>query len=98
MRTKTFTESEIGWGPYAYFDALLEESSNSNRDTAAHGIEQMPNASKHTEEHGNIDASSSQKKLEATKFEPGTKYPFIKQASHVLDGFPTPLAFAFEFP
>ena len=67
----------------------------------------MSNASEHMEEHGNSDATSSKQELEATKFEPGkmlempsigTKYPFIKQASHMLGSFPAPPAFASEFP
>ncbi|XP_022765487.1 NAC domain-containing protein 78-like isoform X2 [Durio zibethinus] len=62
------------------------------------GTEQMCNASERMEEHGNIDASSSKQELEATKFEPGTKYPFIKKASHMLGSFPAPPAFASEFP
>ncbi|XWS66240.1 hypothetical protein CRYUN_Cryun05aG0182700 [Craigia yunnanensis] len=61
------------------------------------GTEHVSNASKH-KEHGNSDASSSKQELEATKFEPGTKYPFIKQASHMLGSFPTAPAFASEFP
>ncbi|XVF23494.1 hypothetical protein REPUB_Repub13aG0043400 [Reevesia pubescens] len=62
------------------------------------GTEQASNASEHKEEHGNSDASSSKQELEATKSELGTKYPFIKQASHMLGSFPAPPAFASEFP
>ena len=67
----------------------------------------MSNASEHMEEHGNSDATSSKQELKATKCEPGkmvemsiigTKYPFIKQASHMLGSFPAPPAFASEFP
>ncbi|XP_022745526.1 NAC domain-containing protein 78-like [Durio zibethinus] len=53
------------------------------------GTEQVSNAS---------DASSSKQELEASKFEPGSKYPFMKQASRMLGSFPAPPAFASEFP
>ncbi|XVE68759.1 hypothetical protein DITRI_Ditri09bG0095300 [Diplodiscus trichospermus] len=62
------------------------------------GTEQVSNASEHMEEHGNSDASSSKQELGATKFEHGTKYPFLKQASDMLGSFPAPPAFASEFP
>ncbi|XWS56376.1 hypothetical protein CRYUN_Cryun09bG0080400 [Craigia yunnanensis] len=62
------------------------------------GTKQVSNASKPMEEHGNSDASSSKQELEATKLEPGTKYPFIKQVSHLLGSFPAPPAFASELP
>ncbi|XP_022765485.1 NAC domain-containing protein 78-like isoform X2 [Durio zibethinus] len=62
------------------------------------GTEQVSNASERKEEHGNGDASSSKQELEATKFEPGTNYPFIKKASQMLGSFPAPPAFASEFP
>ncbi|XP_021295905.1 NAC domain-containing protein 53 isoform X2 [Herrania umbratica] len=62
------------------------------------GTEQVSNASEHLEELGNSDASSSKQELVPTKFEPGTKYPFLKQASHMLGSFPAPPAFASEFP
>ncbi|XVF75636.1 hypothetical protein PTKIN_Ptkin13bG0203100 [Pterospermum kingtungense] len=61
------------------------------------GTEHVPNACEHVED-GNSDASSSKQELEATKFESGTKYPFIKRASHMLGSFPAPPAFASEFP
>ncbi|KAK6228309.1 hypothetical protein SCA6_000649 [Theobroma cacao] len=62
------------------------------------GTEQVSNASERLEELGNSDASSSKQELEPTKFESGTKYPFLKQASHMLGSFPAPPAFASEFP
>ncbi|KAJ4720694.1 NAC domain containing protein [Melia azedarach] len=51
-----------------------------------------------TEAHGNDEASTSKQKPEATKFESDIKYPFLKQASQMLGGFPAPPAFASEFP
>ncbi|MFQ6640318.1 hypothetical protein Gotur_014733 [Gossypium turneri] len=62
------------------------------------GTEQDLNASEHVEEHGNSDASSSKQELEATEFDLGTKYPFMKRASHMLGSLPAPPAFASEFP
>ncbi|XP_038994409.1 NAC domain-containing protein 78-like [Hibiscus syriacus] len=62
------------------------------------GTEQELNASEQIEEHGNSEASSSNQETEATKVELGTKYPFIKQASHMLGGFPAASAFASELP
>ncbi|XP_039022224.1 NAC domain-containing protein 78-like [Hibiscus syriacus] len=62
------------------------------------GTEQELNASEQIEEHGNSEASSSKQEPEATKVELGTKYPFIKQASHMLGSFPAPPAFASELP
>ncbi|TYJ36552.1 hypothetical protein E1A91_A05G314100v1 [Gossypium mustelinum] len=62
------------------------------------GTEQDLNAGEHVEEHGNSDASSSKQELEATEFDLGTKYPFMKRASHMLGSLPAPPAFASEFP
>ncbi|MBA0721371.1 hypothetical protein Golax_008918 [Gossypium laxum] len=62
------------------------------------GTKQDLNASEHVEEHGNSDASSSKQELEATEFDLGTKYPFMKRASHMLGSLPAPPAFASEFP
>lgn len=50
------------------------------------------------DDHCNNEASSSDQKAEDTKPESGFKYPFIKQASHMLGSIPAPPAFAAEFP
>ncbi|KAJ6317417.1 hypothetical protein OIU76_013036 [Salix suchowensis] len=47
---------------------------------------------------GNVDPSSSKQKLEAMEFDSDFKYPFIKQASHMLGKIPAPPALASEFP
>ncbi|KAL8551647.1 hypothetical protein ACS0TY_000649 [Phlomoides rotata] len=43
-------------------------------------------------------AASSSDKLDSSKFESDYKYPFIKQASHMLGSIPAPPAMAAEFP
>lgn len=50
------------------------------------------------DDHRNNEASSSDQKAEDTKPESDFKYPFIKQASHMLGSIPAPPAFAAEFP
>ncbi|XP_011031619.1 PREDICTED: NAC domain-containing protein 78-like isoform X2 [Populus euphratica] len=50
------------------------------------------------ETHGNVDPSSSKQKPDAMEFDSGFKYPFIKQASHMLGKIPAPPALASEFP
>ncbi|KAI5578424.1 hypothetical protein POPTR_008G031800v4 [Populus trichocarpa] len=50
------------------------------------------------ETHGNVGPSSSKQKPEAMEFDSDFKYPFIKQASHMLGKIPAPPALASEFP
>ncbi|XP_065870251.1 NAC domain-containing protein 78 [Euphorbia lathyris] len=65
------------------------------------GNEEVPIATnKLVEAHNDSDASSSKEyKPDFTKFESDMKkYPFMKQASHMLGGISAPPAFASEFP
>ncbi|KAJ8759114.1 hypothetical protein K2173_004121 [Erythroxylum novogranatense] len=48
--------------------------------------------------HDNTEASSSKQKPSSIGLDSDVKYPFLKQASHMLGGIPAPPAFASEFP
>lgn len=92
----TFDPSELmGSDEYAGSDQapLFEKDVNG-------GTEEVPIAAPEPfEAHGDSDASSSKlQKPEGTKFESDIKYPFMKQASHMLGSIPAPPAFASEFP
>lgn len=93
----TFDPSElIGTDSTATDQAPLSE----NIKDVNGGTEEVPMATeKLLATYGNTDASSSkQQKPEATKIESDIKYPFMKQASHLLGSIPAPPAFASEFP
>ncbi|XP_048232189.1 NAC domain-containing protein 78 [Ricinus communis] len=91
----TFDPSEILGSENIVSDGASLSEKNVNG-----GTEEVPIANQQLfEAHNDTDASPSNvQKPEPTKLESDIKYPFMKQASHMLGSIPAPPAFASEFP